>query len=89
MAKQTRNIKVEQIKDDKLPDINECHSPDDIVGALQRVLHKHKGWKELLSKSLRDAHENAKKNLTRENYKRFMLHPATTLEEYYSYLKWL
>jgi len=69
----------------------DCHSPDDIVGALKGILKKHDGWTDLLEKSLQDANEDAKKNLTKEYYERYQRHPATTLKdgEYFSYLKWL
>jgi phosphatidylserine decarboxylase len=88
MAKQVKRIPNEEISVTRKHELHHCHTPEEIVGALQHTLQKHKGWKELLVKSLKDAHESAKKNLNKEYYKRFILHPANTLEEYYSYLKW-
>lgn len=88
MAKQVKGIQNTQTTKESRPELHHCHTPEEIVGQLQHILQKHKGWKELLVKSLKDAHESAKKNLNKDYYKRFMLHPAGTLEEYYKYLKW-
>lgn len=80
---------VKQKKDDKQLELHKCHSAKEIVHALKKVFHEHKDWEELFEKSLKDAHENAKKNLNKEYYTRYMLIPATTLSEYYVYLEWL
>lgn len=90
MAKEATLIAKEKTEV-KLPVLTECHSPDEIVEALKAVLtiHKKDGWKELLEQSLRDANENAKKNLTKVEYNRYKEHPATNFNEYCTYLKWL
>ncbi|MBT3879175.1 MAG: phosphatidylserine decarboxylase [Candidatus Scalindua sp.] len=88
MAKKVKKIKNEQTKNERQPELHQCHTPEEIVGALKHILRDHKGWEELLEKSLKDAHENAKKNLSKEYYKRFMFHPADTLDEYCRYLEW-
>ncbi len=71
--------------------LHNCHTPEEIVGALKRILKKHKkkGWKKLLKKSLADANKNAKKNLKPDYYERFLQPPTQTLTEYYKYLAWL
>ncbi len=88
MAKQIKSTKNIQTRKQRQLELHTCHSPEEIVGALQDILRDHDGWKGLLVKSLKDAHENARKNLSKEYYKRFMLHSANTLDEYYAYLKW-
>nr|WP_321357863.1 phosphatidylserine decarboxylase [uncultured Draconibacterium sp.] len=71
--------------------LENCHTPEEIVDYLKEILRKHEdeGWKTLLEKSLSDANENARQNLKKEEYKRYCEHPATTLDEYYNYIKWL
>lgn len=79
----------DQTKSENIPVLADCHTPEEIVHALEMVLKAHNGWEPLLKNSLKDAQENAKKSLSKEYYKRFRIHPVGTLGEYFDYLKWL
>jgi len=66
----------------------QCHTSKEIVQVLDKLLSENNNLKVLLEGSLKEAHEKAEQNLNKEFYQRFMLHPATTIEEYYQYLDW-
>lgn len=92
MAKETDQLETIQVetkpKKSKRLMLQDCHSPKDIVAALNQVFDDHPDWKPLLEKSLEDATLNAKK-LNKQYLAHFNDHEVSTYPKYCEYLKWL